>query len=106
MRARPSIDAPSDKAQKRPFLGRLDASRTETRRSVFDPQKREGTCEDTRAMMDTHARLFFPVGIGGIGGIGGMIKKFNKIKCLRVGDSSGESGESGESMGLHASLRA
>ena len=37
------LDAPSDKAQKRPFLGRLDASRTETPRSVFPPRKREKT---------------------------------------------------------------
>ena len=37
------LDAPSDKAKKRPFLGRPDASRTETPRSVFPPQKREKT---------------------------------------------------------------
>ena len=34
---------PDAKAKKRPFLGRLDASRTETPRSVFPPRKREKT---------------------------------------------------------------
>lgn len=51
MRARPSIDAPADKAQKRPFLGRFDARRTETRENVFDPQKRE-----KKAPAKTHAQ--------------------------------------------------
>ena len=37
------FDAPSDKAPKRPFLGGFDSSRTETRRCVFPPQKREKT---------------------------------------------------------------
>ena len=37
------VDAPSDKAKKRPFLGRFDASRTETRGNVFPPLKREKT---------------------------------------------------------------
>ena len=35
------FDAPADKAQKRPFLGRFDAERPETHRSVFGPRKRE-----------------------------------------------------------------
>ena len=37
------FDGIDESAQKRPFLGRLDASRTETRRSVFPPPKREKT---------------------------------------------------------------
>ena len=35
------LDAPSDKAQKRPYLGRFDAERPETRGNVFPPRKRE-----------------------------------------------------------------
>ena len=63
------FDDPDEKAQKRPFLGRLDASRTETRLSVFPPPKREKTdiptagdksspdepCVRTFARMGTHA---------------------------------------------------
>ena len=41
LRRRP--DAPSDKAKKRPFLGRFDAERPETRGNVFPPRKREKT---------------------------------------------------------------
>ena len=62
------FDAPSDKAPKRPFLGGFDSSRTETRRCVFPPQKREKTatptvgdksspdepCVRTFARMETH----------------------------------------------------
>ena len=77
-RDRPSMRHPI-RPKKGPFWGLFDASRTETRRSVFDPQKREkkGTCEDTRAMMDTHARLFPPVGIGG------MFASIARMKNLR-----------------------
>lgn len=37
------FDGIDEKAQKRPSLGRFDASRTETHRSVFGPRKREKT---------------------------------------------------------------
>ena len=41
------FDAPTDKAPKRPFLGLFDAGRTETRRSVLGPRKREKTATPT-----------------------------------------------------------
>ena len=41
------FDAPSDRAPKRPFLGGFDSGRTETRRCVFPPQKREKTATPT-----------------------------------------------------------
>ena len=88
MRARPSIDAPADKAQKRPFLGRFDASRTETRENVFDPQKRE-----KKAPAKTHAQgLDIPPiplgeswGLGGIGGIARLIARMKNIRSHRSG---------------------
>lgn len=45
MRARCTgrFDGIDESAQKRPFLGRFDASRTENHRSVFGPRKREKT---------------------------------------------------------------
>ena len=55
------FDAPSDKARKRHFLGRFDASRTETRRCVLGHRKREKTATPTvgdKSSPDAHSRAW------------------------------------------------
>lgn len=81
MRAIPSIDAPADEAQKRPFLGLFDASRTETRLSVFPPPKRE-----KKAPTKTHAQgLDIPPGnLGESGESGELLATFARMKNIRI----------------------
>ena len=60
-----------------PKMGRFDASRTETRRSVFPPPKRE-----KKAPAKTHAQgLDIPPGESG--GIGELLASFARMKIIR-----------------------